>query len=411
MRAQLRLHWGRVMSVLVFQLGDLQRADAALSEAVEEAVNLWPQQGSPAAPVAWLVKVARRRAVDQYRRELRHQEKQEQIRSLSEAISTDASADLAIPDMRLQLMLTCSHPVLEPRVRIVLLLYSVCGLDVSQIAQATFNSEIALAQQIARAKKRLRKVSGAFLMPSEREWQYRRDILLESILGVYRAGYTAEAMANGHGCLSEQGLWLSQLVLEGSSKDPEVLSLAALLQMTQACAAGRFGPEQEGLPMADQDHRQWDCLQIARAKVLLSQATEQGEAGGMQLQACITAEQVCAIAAEDAIDWSRVLFYYQTLYAHWPSAEVALGAAVALSKAKGAAEGLAALEQLSSGRGFRGGPSFFSAQADMLLQLGQRVAAQQALTQALACPQVSASKRLTIKRSLDALNDRSEQHV
>ncbi len=402
-RAQLQLHWGQVMSVLVSQIGDLQRADAALRDAADAAVELWPVEGAPAAPKAWLLRAARRKAIDQYRRELRHQQKQDQILSLSGGAARDAQADGSVPDMRLQLMLSCTHPALDARVRVALLLNCVCGLDAAQIAQAMQQSEISLAQQIARAKKRLRGVSGAFLMPPADQWPRRRDALLQAVLDVYRAGHAAEPLARRGANLCELGLWLSSLVLESSSEDAEVASLAALLQMTQACEAARLGEDGEVLSPEEQNAQLWDQAQIVRAKQLLSRAISYGSEGPQQLQACIAAEQICAVATGTAVDWSSVLGYYQSLYSYWPTASVALNAAVTLSRAKGAREGLAALEQLASSKDFRVGVSFYSEQADMLNQLGQRTAARQALKQALACPQISTPRRRSIEKRLAAL--------
>ena len=402
-RAQLQLHWGQVMSVLVSQLGDLQRADSALRDAAEAAVEIWPREGAPAAPKAWLLRASRRKAIDQYRRELRHQQKQDQILSLSGGAARDAQTDSTVPDLRLQLMLSCTHPVLEPRVRVGLLLNCVCGLDASQIAQATQVSEISLAQQLARAKKRLRGVSAAFLMPAVDQWPRRRDTMLEAIQGVYRAGHGAGTESRRGENLCELGLWLSQLALDGAGEDTEVISLASLLQMTQACEAGLLGPDGEALLPEEQDSSQWDRSQIARAKKLLSQAIEVGGDGPQYLQACIAAEQVCSVAAERPVDWQAVLGLYQSLYGFWPVPTVALSAAIAVGRAKGAREGLAALEQLSSSKDFRIGVGFFSAQADMLNQLGQRTAARQALSQAIASPQISQSRRRSIERRLVSL--------
>lgn len=407
MRAQLRLHWGQVMSVLVAQLGDLQRADSALREAAAAAVELWPHEGGPAAPKAWLLRAARRKAIDQYRRELRHQQKQDQIMSLSGGVARDNQADSSVPDMRLQLMLSCSHPVLEPRVRVGLLLNCVCGLDAAQIAKELHLSEISLAQQMARAKKRLRGVSGAFLMPPADQWQRRRDSLLEAIQGVYRSGHAAEPTQRRGEDLCELGLWLSQLVLEARNDDAEVVSLAALLQMTQACEAGRLGPDGEALLPEEQDCSAWDQLQIVRAKTLLNLAVEGGLSGPQQLQARIASEQICAVAAGTAIDWDRILSDYQALYVYWPTPAVALNAAIALSKAKGARQGLLALEQLAQSKDFRESVSFFNAQSDLLMQLGQRSAARHALAQAMACPQISTARRRSIERRLAALGGRT----
>ncbi len=402
-RAQVQLHWGQVMSVLVSQLGDLQRADAALREAAEGAVELWPHEGAPTAPKAWLLRAARRKAIDQYRRELRHQQKHDQILSLSDGVTRNLQADSTLADMRLQLMLSCTHPVLELRVRVALLLHCVCGLDAAQIAQATQVSEISLAQQLARAKKRLRGVSGAFLMPSPDNWLVRRDSLLEAVQGVYRSGHLVESQKRRGANLCELGLWLSQLLLKYRVDDSEVNALASLLLMTQACDAGRLGLSGEVLMPEEQNSKLWDRSQIARAMQMLEHAVSQGTKGPQLLQACIASEQICAIATERPVEWSEVLNNYQALYTFWPTSAVALNAAVALSKTKGPREGLAALEQLASKKDFRVGVSFYNAQAEMLNKLGQRSAAREALIKAIDSPQISEQQRRTVQRQLTAL--------
>lgn len=400
------MHWGQVMSVLVSQLGDLQRADNALREAADAAVELWPREGAPSAPKAWLLRASRRKAIDQYRRELRHQQKQDQILSLSMGSSRESQSDGAVPDLRLQLMLSCTHPALEERVRVALLLNCVCGLDAAQIAQAMQTSEITLAQQIARAKKRLGHVSGAFLMPPAEHWNRRRDTLLEAVLGVYRTGHVGEPAARRGENLCELALWLSQLVLESRGEDSEVLSLAALLQLTQACEVARLGPDGEVLTLEEQDCSRWDVSLISRAKSLLSQATARDEQGPQFLQACIAAEQICSVAADKPVDWKSIVAHYQALYGYRPLPSVALNAAMAVGKARGARAGLVALEQLAASKEFRVGVGFYSAKAEMLNQLGQRTAARQALAQAMASPHISPPRRRAVERRLLSLGGR-----
>ncbi|HEX2028839.1 MAG TPA: sigma factor, partial [Nitriliruptorales bacterium] len=66
-----RAHHGTVLAVLIRDLGDFDRAEDALSDAVTEALERWPTRGTPANPAGWLVTVARRRAIDRLRREER----------------------------------------------------------------------------------------------------------------------------------------------------------------------------------------------------------------------------------------------------------------------------------------------------------------------------------------------------
>jgi len=60
---------GRLLATLVRQLGDLDLAEEVASGTVTTALARWPVDGVPSWPAAWLLTVARRRAVDLLRRD------------------------------------------------------------------------------------------------------------------------------------------------------------------------------------------------------------------------------------------------------------------------------------------------------------------------------------------------------
>jgi RNA polymerase sigma-70 factor (ECF subfamily) len=64
----LRAEPGRVLSVLVRSLGDIDLAEDALQDAAATALARWPVEGVPTNPGGWLVTAARRRAIDRLRR-------------------------------------------------------------------------------------------------------------------------------------------------------------------------------------------------------------------------------------------------------------------------------------------------------------------------------------------------------
>jgi RNA polymerase sigma-70 factor (ECF subfamily) len=59
---------GRLLSALIAALGDFQLAEDSLQEALEAALIHWGRSGLPREPRAWLLRVARRRAIDRLRR-------------------------------------------------------------------------------------------------------------------------------------------------------------------------------------------------------------------------------------------------------------------------------------------------------------------------------------------------------
>src|SRR5260370_1249960 len=88
-------------------------------------------QGIPDSPRAWLQTVARRRAIDSLRREVRYREK---LAELDQPIPQE-------PDNRLELIFMCCHPALAAEAQIALTLRAVCALTTPEIASAFLVSE------------------------------------------------------------------------------------------------------------------------------------------------------------------------------------------------------------------------------------------------------------------------------
>ena len=67
--AVFREEWGRLLAALVRSFGDLDLAEEVAADAMAAAVQRWPVDGVPERPAAWLLTVARRRAIDVLRRD------------------------------------------------------------------------------------------------------------------------------------------------------------------------------------------------------------------------------------------------------------------------------------------------------------------------------------------------------
>src|SRR5712691_3605929 len=143
--AAFREETGRLTAALVRTLGDFDLAEELVQEALLEAVEHWPREGIPAKPGAWLLTTARRKAVDQLRRQARFRDK---LAELEGALMRD---DTAEGDDRLRLIFTCCHPALSREAQVALTLRAVAGLTTIEIARAFITSEATIAQRIVRA--------------------------------------------------------------------------------------------------------------------------------------------------------------------------------------------------------------------------------------------------------------------
>ena len=64
-----RIEFPRLVGGLARRVGDLDLAEELAQEALVEALQQWPPDGTPRNPGAWLMAVAKRRAVDRFRRD------------------------------------------------------------------------------------------------------------------------------------------------------------------------------------------------------------------------------------------------------------------------------------------------------------------------------------------------------
>src|SRR5579859_6586733 len=94
---------GRLTSALVHILGDFSVAEEIVQDALLVALERWPIDGIPDRPGAWLLTVARRRALNQLSRDARYRAKLTQIEQ----------STFQKQDDRLRLMFTCCHPALS----------------------------------------------------------------------------------------------------------------------------------------------------------------------------------------------------------------------------------------------------------------------------------------------------------
>src|SRR5271165_3773467 len=82
-----RRSYGKLVAFLAARTGDVAGAEDALSEAFAAALADWPRGGIPDNPEAWLMAVARRKAIDAGRRRRTAAEAADQIMALANSLA------------------------------------------------------------------------------------------------------------------------------------------------------------------------------------------------------------------------------------------------------------------------------------------------------------------------------------
>lgn len=367
-----REEWSRLLAMLVRQFGDLDLAEDAASDAVEAALQRWPVDGVPAAPLAWLLTTARRKAVDRLRRDQAYAARlaivHVEARQLA-PVAPEPEAD-DVPDERLRLFFTCCHPALSLEAQTALTLRCLAGLSTTEVARAFLVPEATMAQRIVRAKRKIRDARIPFRVPEADELAGRLPGVLRVVYLIFTAGYAASA---GKGLiradLTDEAIRLARILHRLLPAEPEVSGLLALLLLVDARRAARVDQAGELVTLKEQDRGLWDPDRIAEGRDLVVAALRGPHFGPYAVQAAISAVHDEAPDVTTT-DWPQIVALYDVLARLSPSPVVALNRAVAVAMRDGPEAGLAALDALDADA-LRGYHLFPAARADLLRQLGR----------------------------------------
>ncbi len=341
---------GRMVATLARILGSahLDLAEEVVQEALIEALLRWPFGGVPDNPGAWLMRVARNRAVDVFRRRGAFREKTHDIEFMLEALDAPESrADgvVAFPneiaDDQLYLAFVCCHPEIPREAQVALTLKLVGGFSVREIAAAFLARETTISQRIVRAKKLIRDRDLPFSLPEPRELPARLAAVLEALYLLFNEGYSShEGDALVRRELCDEAIRLAELVVSHPlTTRPPAHALLALMLFQGARLAGRQDAGGNLLLLADQDRALWDRDMIARGLRHLDLAASGPEVTSYHAEAGIAACHAGAPSFADT-DWPAILSFYDLLLERDPSPVHALNRAVALGMVDGPEAGL-----------------------------------------------------------------------
>ncbi|HEX7471770.1 MAG TPA: RNA polymerase sigma factor [Candidatus Limnocylindrales bacterium] len=373
-----RIESARLIAGLARTVRDVGLAEDLAQDALVAALQQWPESGVPDNPGAWLMAVAKRRAIDLIRRQTLLERKHDELgRDLEiqqdlAVAERDAASEDDVGDDLLRLVFVACHPVLPTDARVALTLRLLGGLTTDEIARAFLVPEATVAQRIVRAKRTLSEAHVPFEVPRAGELAARLASVLEVIYLVFNEGYSATAgddwMRPG---LCEDALRLGRILAELVPREPEVHGLVALMEIQASRSRARVGPAGEPILLLDQNRARWDQLLIRRGLAALARAEALGGAlGPYALQAAIVACHARA-RTPDETDWPRIAALYDALAQLAPSPVVELNRAVAVSMAFGPAAGLELVDRLAAEPTLKGYHLLPSVRGDLLAKLGR----------------------------------------
>ena len=334
----------QVLGVLLRRYGRFDASEDAVQEALLAGATQWPERGVPENPSAWLVTVASRRLIDEWRSESARRRREERVTVLD----VPEPGPVAERDDTLTLLFLCCHPSLSVPSQLALTLRAVGGLTTGEIANAFLVPEPTMAQRISRAKQTIRNAGARFDLPPEAEREDRLRVVQHALYLMFNEGYTTSAGPALHRAdLTSEAIRLARLLRRLLPEQGEVAGLLALMLLTDARSAARTTPDGALVPLADQDRALWNRTQIEEGVGLISDTLGRAAIGPYQLQAAIAAIHDEAPGAGET-DWPQILALYEVLEQVSPGPVVTLNRAVAVAMVDGPRAGLAVLGTLDA---------------------------------------------------------------
>lgn len=395
-----RRSYGKLVALLAMRTRDVAAAEDALADAFAAALAGWPEHGCPANPEAWLMTVARRRAIDGVRHRQVGDDVANQLTILADEIDEREAG--ALPDRRLALLFACTHPALEAAIRTPLMLQVVLGLEAKTIASAFLMSPAAMSKRLVRAKTKIREAGIPFSVPERDELPGRLAAVLEAVYAAYAEGWTDPVGGDTvRRDLADEALYLAHLLVELLPDEAETLGLLALMLFAHARRDARRDAAGEYVPLSAQDAATWNAPMIDAANALLRRANALNAIGRFQLEAALQSAHVDRCRTGRA-NWNAIVQLYDGLLAIAPSPVVAVNRALALAERDGPQAALDALAPYTDDPRLADYQPYWAARANLLARTGATAEALGAYDLAIGLERDPAVRRFLQARRMEA---------
>lgn len=347
---------GKMVSVLtrIFGAHNIELAEDVVQDTLLKALEQWRIGGIPENPTGWLFRVAKNKALDVIRREKLMNSFADDISYLLKSEYTiiptlnDLLTDTSIADDQLRMMFVCCHSAISEETHVALILKTLCGFSVAEIAAAFLCANDTIEKRLYRGKQTLRTKNIRFELPSSAQLEERLNSVLKAIYLLFNEGYYSTTSENViREDLVEEALRLVLMLADYSATaKPKVFALAALISLHAARLPSRLDSSGNIILLPEQDRTLWDARLIHEGLQLIARASIGEEISEYHIEAAIASEH-CFAPSQVQTNWKHIVWLYDLLYERTASPIAALNRAIAISELEGAEAGIRAIESIN----------------------------------------------------------------
>lgn len=398
-----RHEYRKLMGILagLFGVQNIELAEDVIQDTFIEALKHWSKNGIPENTAGWLYQVARNKALNVLKRsKYQHQYVADAMTLTTEVNESKPFIEnISIEDEQLKMMFVCCHPSISVEAQMAIILKTLCGFSVDEIATAFLNKKETISKRLTRARVAIRKAKLSLKLPDTSKLNESIDTVLKTIYLLYNEGYNASKGSN----LIRKELCIEALHLGNilaatvTGNLPKTHALLALMYFNFSRFDARQDNDGNIILLEDQNRKLWNTESIALGFYHLSKITQQEEVSTYHLQAAIAACHASAKNYEQT-DWRKILELYEYLYLHDPTPVILLNKAVALSHAKGDSQALRLLNSKEVANQLTDYYLYHTTRANLYIKKKDYREAIDLLNRAIKLTKIEAEKKLITRR-------------
>lgn len=335
---------GKMIAVLtrVFGTHNLSMVEDVVQEAFLKAAQTWRYDQLPENPAAWLMRVARNKAIDIIRRQYTARLYSEELAHQLQAQANEAIGvveqlflDSEIADSQLRMIFACCHPLLKEEDQIALTLKTISGFSTAEIARALVTNETVIQKRLYRAKQFLKDEHITLEIPVGNQLTERLEIVYAILYLLFNEGYNSgkEDELIRRDCCVEAMRLVVLLSQHAGGNQPATFALLALMCFQASRFESRIGENNTIILLQYQDRNTWNKELIQKGFQYLNHSSQGQALTIYHIESAIAAEHCMADTFENT-NWQRMLYLYDLLLEMKRTPLVRLNRAIVLAQMK-----------------------------------------------------------------------------